>query len=228
MRRFSQRSASQSANTSSNKPCGKQPGLARLLLPIALASSTLGLATNPAQALTLFSDDYAAADWTQSIEGDGSIDISDAPSSITLVSADDGDGVGADIQNTDFTIAAPASGTVSFDWFYASNDVDGSSFDPFGYLLKGSFTKLTTDGSLLIHQSGTASFSVLRGDVFGFRQKSIGSTFGPASTTIRNFNGPVPGPLPLVGVGAAFGWSRRLRRRIEATGGVKPAQQLDN
>lgn len=25
---------------------------------------------------------------------------------------------------------------------------------------------------------------------------------------------PVPGPLPLVGIGAAWGWSRRLRRRI--------------
>jgi len=31
---------------------------------------------------------------------------------------------------------------------------------------------------------------------------------GPAS---------VPGPLPLLGAGAAFGWSRRLRRRIKAT-----------
>jgi hypothetical protein len=25
---------------------------------------------------------------------------------------------------------------------------------------------------------------------------------------------PVPGPLPLLGAGAAFGWSRRLRRRL--------------
>jgi MYXO-CTERM domain-containing protein len=26
----------------------------------------------------------------------------------------------------------------------------------------------------------------------------------------------VPGPLPLLGAGAAFGWSRRLRKRIAA------------
>jgi MYXO-CTERM domain-containing protein len=26
----------------------------------------------------------------------------------------------------------------------------------------------------------------------------------------------VPGPLPLLGIGAAFGWSRRLRKRIAA------------
>ena len=27
---------------------------------------------------------------------------------------------------------------------------------------------------------------------------------------------PVPGPLPLFGAGAAFGWSRRLRRRVQS------------
>jgi hypothetical protein len=26
---------------------------------------------------------------------------------------------------------------------------------------------------------------------------------------------PVPGPLPILGAGAAFGWSRRLRRRLK-------------
>jgi MYXO-CTERM domain-containing protein len=39
------------------------------------------------------------------------------------------------------------------------------------------------------------------------------------SETIQLFLGnppaaPVPGPLPLLGAGAAFGWSRRLRKRI--------------
>ncbi|MCP9911065.1 hypothetical protein KBZ15_14325 [Cyanobium sp. BA20m-p-22] len=53
--------------------------------------------------------------------------------------------------------------------------------------------------------------------------------WGRASTTISNFNGPtapasvpngptapasVPGPLPILGIGAAFAYSRRLRRRI--------------
>jgi len=34
---------------------------------------------------------------------------------------------------------------------------------------------------------------------------------------------PVPGPLPLLGAGAAFGWSRRLRRRI-ASPGMTPTE----
>ena len=45
-------------------------------------------------------------------------------------------------------------------------------------------------------------------------------TLNGTSETIQVFLGPpaaaVPGPLPLLGAGAAFGWSRRLRKRIAA------------
>ena len=45
-------------------------------------------------------------------------------------------------------------------------------------------------------------------------------TLNSTSETIKVFLGPpaaaVPGPLPLLGAGAAFGWSRRLRKRIAA------------
>lgn len=177
-----------------------------------LASATLGLAASPVQALTQFAGDYAPGNWTQTIQGDGSIDTSGAPASITLTGANDGGGN----QNTDFTIAAPTAGTVSFDWSYTTTDI--AFYDPFGYLLNGAFTQLTDDGGSS-NQSGSASFSVLAGDMFGFRQNSLDSCCGRASTTISNFNGPiapasVPGPLPILGVGAAFAYSRRLRRRI--------------
>jgi hypothetical protein len=33
-----------------------------------------------------------------------------------------------------------------------------------------------------------------------------------------NFSEAVPGPLPLVGAAAAFGWSRRLRKRVKVAG----------
>jgi MYXO-CTERM domain-containing protein len=209
-------SPSRSANTSSRKPCGKQAGLVSVLAPLALAGSTLGLAATPARALTLFAGPYAPANWTQSIEGDGSINTSGAPGNITLDGPSDDSNVA---QNVDFTIAAPGSGTVSFDWSYSTID-SVPRHDPFGYLLNGSFILLTSDNGSAV-QSGTASFSVLTGDVFGFRQRTTDSLFGGASTTISNFNGPtsappssVPGPLPLLGAGAAWGWSRRLRQRI--------------
>jgi MYXO-CTERM domain-containing protein len=51
-------------------------------------------------------------------------------------------------------------------------------------------------------------------------------TLGAASTTISNFDGPtappVPGPLPLLGAGAAWGWSRRYRQRIATPGITAP------
>ena len=180
-----------------------------------LASATLGLAASPAQALTQFAGDYAPGNWTQSIGGGGSIDTSGAPASIVLTSSDDGSSGNV---NTDFTIAAPTAGTVSFDCSYVSSDSDGPKLDPFGYLLNGAFIQLTSNGGGLT-QSGSASFSVLSRDVFGFRQNTDDSCCGQASTTISNFDGPtapasVPGPLPILGVWAAFAYSRRLRRRI--------------
>ena len=185
--------------------------LARLLTPLALAGATLGLAATPAQALTLFEGTYAPANWAQSIGGDGSINTGGAPNSVTLNGSNNGSGWGFEA-NTDFTISAPLGGTVSFDWFYATND-EQPVWDPFGYLLNGSFNRLTNDYGGPT-QSGSAAFNVATGDMFGFRQNSYDSLFGRASTTIGNFNASVPGPLPLLGAGAAFDWSRRLRHRL--------------
>jgi hypothetical protein len=194
--------------------------LAKTIAPIALVGATLGLAANPAQALTQFAGYYAPANWTQSIQGDGFINTGGAPVSIILSSANDAPFPPIN-QNTDFTIAAPLAGTVSFDWAYST--ADGPFYDSFGYLLNGDFTQLTDNGGGQV-QSGSASFSVLAGDVFGFRQNSFDSCCGRASTTISNFNAPAaPGPLPLLGAGAAFGWSRQLRRRIGTSGSVRPA-----
>jgi hypothetical protein len=60
------------------------------------------------------------------------------------------------------------------------------------------------------------------GDVFGFSQRSVDSSYGRAQTIISNFVAPssvapssAPAPLPLFGAAAAFGWSRQMRRRIK-------------
>ncbi len=116
---------SRSAHTNSQQPFGKPARLAGLIGPIALAGATLGLAANSAQALTLFSGAYSPTNWTQRVEGDGSINTSGATTSITLTGADDG----GSRRNTDFSIAAPASGTVSFNW--CCNTQDTPIFDPF-------------------------------------------------------------------------------------------------
>lgn len=55
--------------------------------------------------------------------------------------------------------------------------------------------------------------SVIDTDVFG----------NPRTTNGRRDVGAVqtPGPLPVLGCGAAFGWSRRLRRRLRQTGALR-------
>lgn len=55
----------------------------------------------------------------------------------------------------------------------------------------------------------------------GFTTPGLAATWtiDGTSESINLIIGPpaeVPGPLPLLGAGAAFGWSRRLRRRISA------------
>lgn len=131
-----------------------------------------------------FTGGYDASNWDQSLDG-GSIDLSGAPFSIIAISSNSGGGS----SNTEFTIAALEDGLVTFDWLYNTADSDGSSFDPFGWLLNGVFTQVTTNG-VFATQSGTESFSVLSGDIFGFRAYSTDSVFGSATTTISNFSAP--------------------------------------
>ena len=137
-----------------------------------------------------FTDGYAVGNWTSITQGDSSIDTSGAPSSISLTSSNDVSG----LANTDFTIAALGDGTVSFDWSYVSVDFN-PDFDPFGYLLNGTFIQVTDDGGSL-SQSGFVSFAVLTGQVFGFRQLSTDSDFGAATTTVSDFSAPSAIPVP--------------------------------
>lgn len=207
------------------------PSLALLPKARALSSIALGVASaatlaSPAHAVQLqqdFAGVYAPANWTFTSDpalGDGSVDISAAPAAITVTGSDNsGPTLFFSQVLTDYTIAAAHDGPVSFDWSYSSTDC--CTYDGFGYLLNGSFTQLADNES---QGTGFRQFNVLSGDTFGFRVFALDNGFGPGNATISNFSAPVPGPLPLLGVGAAFGYSRRLRRRINlATGSVSSA-----
>jgi MYXO-CTERM domain-containing protein len=52
----------------------------------------------------------------------------------------------------------------------------------------------------------------------GFKRPTLftGATFAIA-TVVPPASNAVPGPLPLFGAAAAFGWSRRLRSRIASS-----------
>ena len=98
--------------------------------------------------------------------------------------------------STDFTITSTGAGWISFDWDYSTSDIDGSSFDPFGWLLNGTFTQLSTNG-LFGTQSGSELFAINLGDVFGFSAQSSDSALGSATTSVSSFVATVPAPSTL-------------------------------
>jgi hypothetical protein len=81
----------------------------------------------------------------------------------------------------------------------------------------GSFTAVTTNTLALQNYFATAPVINSYGVAY-----SVGPTgLGGGAQTTTNFAGNisleyqyVPGPLPILGASAAFGWTRRLRKRI--------------
>ncbi|MGA1582848.1 MAG: HYR domain-containing protein [Saprospiraceae bacterium] len=131
-----------------------------------------------------FLDEYDPLNWTISADGDGVVNSGNAPTSVTLVGANDGT-FGAE---TNICITIPADGQVSFDWSYSS--ANSSAFwDPFGYILNGSFVQLTTTAGGL-NQSGSLALAVLAGDVLCFSQQSVDGSFGAGTTVVSNLVGP--------------------------------------
>jgi hypothetical protein len=179
---------------------------------VAGVATLSAMAALPAQATTGFTGPYAPANWTFSTNGGGSVDTSGAPGSIALTNQ---------ITETEadeyarYSITIPSSGTVSFNWNRIFSYNWGVSF---GYFLNGTYNETAAAGYGA--ESGSVSFAASAGDVFTFQ--ALTNSWDSQTVTISNFSAPsaptppagVPGPLPLFGAGAAYGWSRRLRRRL--------------
>lgn len=182
----------------------------------ALGASFFFIASPQAKAGVVgFEGPYAPANWTLATNGgDGSVDTSGAPASITLFGSDTGS---VTQRLTDFTALAAGDGLVSFSWNYVT--FDEPFFDTFGYLLDGAFTQLSNNGAGS-PQSGSASFSVLAGQTFGFRVDSFDDQFGRAQSIISSFEAPgaaIPEPgtwaaaALLAGGGAFMRWRKRTK-----------------
>jgi hypothetical protein len=154
---------------------------------------------------------YDIGNFTQTTTSDGFAYTPDLGLSVVVVGGNDGSG---NYGTTDLVIQAPAAGMVQFNYLYNSLDTPG--FDGAGYLLDGNFTPLAdTNG-----QSGTLSFSVNSGDVFGFQVWTADNTGEPGIFTVSNFAAPaggssgVPEPrtLPMVLLAAIVAACRRMKR----------------
>ena len=185
--------------------------LEKSLTRYALATAGLAAVAMPAAAKADFSGYYAPSHWTltNTNGGSGFVDTSGAPASIVLHGSAD---QSLNTTDTDFTIAAAASGTVSFHWSYFSTDT--GPFDAAYFLLNGVPTFLADNGS---QGSGNFSIAVSGGNIFGFRVESLDNLFGDGELTVSNFSAPVPegSTLSLLALGA-LGVAIVMRRRAQA------------
>ncbi len=155
-----------------------------------IATSLLLAAAASVQAGTVdFTGAYAPANWTSTIDGNGAVVASAA--TVALTSPDNLPAGGF----TKFTIVAPDTGNLSFDWAFAT--LDDPQYELFGYLLDGLFSRLS-DPFGAVTQSGHASVAVTTGQVFGFAAWALDDLGGPATTTVSGFAAvPEPGSLGL-------------------------------
>jgi hypothetical protein len=181
-------------------------------MTVTTVSLTLAAASSASAATVFgFQGPYAPINWTlTNSNADGFVDTTGAPASISLTGGNNGSNASG---TTNYTTTAAAAGTVTFNWNYSTTD-DDVAFDPFGYLLNGSFTKVTDDGVGVV-QNGTSTFNVLAGDSFGFRIFNYDNAGGRGSVTISNFSAPIPEPstvlslLVLGGLGAGLKYLKR-------------------
>lgn len=182
-------------------------------------SALLGPTAAAAVVFNDFAGPFAPENWTQLKTGfvtNGSVDVSNAPTSIILNGSDDGGSPSEDPSSVDFTIKALYTGIVTFSWVFNTTDIP--AFDPFQWFLNDNpLTLSNSDG-----QSGTSIFNVNAGDIFGFRQHSVDSSYGAASTTISNFSfeatdiSAVPEPSGILVLGGLLSAGLTLRNRRKA------------
>jgi MYXO-CTERM domain-containing protein len=99
-----------------------------------------------------------------------------------------------------WSAAQPVAGSV---------DIPGGDYFPTGAASAAKVPMLTTI-------SGLPSSGIWRLSISDVERSFIGALGGWTLNLQGSGSTPVPGPLPLLGAGAAFGWSRRLRKRCRA------------
>lgn len=120
------------------------------------------------------------------------------------------------------TAVATEAITVSGEWDYSTQDLEGSTYDTFGYFVETIFVtlvQLSTNGLPPSGaHSGTFNFVVEAGKQFGFYMFSTDGKFGAASAEVYGNIDPAVIPLPAGGLLliGALGGIALLRRRKEA------------
>ncbi|GEM_PF-1143699 len=169
---------------------------------VTLLASTLAFAAS-ADAIG-FSGAYDPANFTlTNSNADGLVNTS-APTSIALTGGNNNPTNTPPLLSgfTTYAAVAAATGTVSFDWSYTTADTSlDPSYDYFSYYVNNGIPTQLTDDLGLPNQTGTASFTVIAGDTFGFQSDTWDNLNGAATTTITNFLAPTAVPFEFEATG---------------------------
>jgi MYXO-CTERM domain-containing protein len=131
--------------------------------------------------------------------------------SLLVIGGNNGSG---SLGTTDYLVAAFEVGIVSFNFYYSAQDTP--TYDFAGYMLGNSYFQFADT----VGNSGTITFAVTAGQIFGFRVGTQDNTGEPGQLTISDFSAPDSGggsatPEPstwltmAAGVAALVAWSRR-------------------
>ena len=176
----------------------------KLHLVLILATAILSLTVSSiSKADTLFNGAYGVSNWTTTfINSDGSVDTSMAPASVTLTG---GNNQSEDFGETLFSIVAPTSTTLVFNWTYKTFDCCGAMFDPAGYILNGAQFQLSPGSSVPgLGASGVSTVDLNSGDNFGFYVDTWDNGYGSASLQVSGSEviaTPEPSCIALLAVG---------------------------
>jgi hypothetical protein len=206
----------------------------KLLAPLLAAPAALLLNPGRAEAVLTYNIFQSGADVV--VQATGSLNLAGAtflgPDSFGaagfLVSSSATIATGPDVLLNFYQVSGPFAipGTANFGFSSPASSVIG----PNTAGLIGNFNGDSTIGGFGINTSYVSGSSILSSATFngqtlaglGLTTPGLLGTWSlvGGSDSIRVILGapaPVPGPLPLLGAAAAFGWSRRLRRRISVS-----------
>jgi len=176
----------------------------KLQLVLILATAILSLTVSSiSKADTLFNGAYGVSNWTTAFSNsDGSVNTSMAPTSVTLTGGDNQSG---NFGETLFSIVAPTSTTLVFNWTYKTFDCCGALFDPAGYIINGAQFQLSPDSDVAgLGASGVSTVDLNSGDNFSLYVDTFDNSFGPATLQVSGpevIASPEPSCLALLAVG---------------------------